>query len=43
MNFYLIFSFKDDKGLIPRICEGLFMEMSERSKTDAVSFHTEVR
>ncbi|KAF6723702.1 Kinesin-like protein KIF16B [Oryzias melastigma] len=33
---------KDDKGLIPRICEGLFMEMSERSKTDAVSFHTEV-
>ncbi|XP_030604333.1 uncharacterized protein kif16bb [Archocentrus centrarchus] len=31
-----------DKGLIPRICEGLFWEISHRSKSDAVSFHTEV-
>uniref|UniRef100_A0AAZ1Y190 Kinesin motor domain-containing protein n=1 Tax=Oreochromis aureus TaxID=47969 RepID=A0AAZ1Y190_OREAU len=31
-----------DKGLIPRICEGLFWEISHRSKSDAVTFHTEV-
>uniref|UniRef100_UPI003AADD251 uncharacterized protein kif16bb n=1 Tax=Centroberyx gerrardi TaxID=166262 RepID=UPI003AADD251 len=31
-----------DKGLIPRICEGLFCEISQRNKSDAVSFHTEV-
>ncbi|XP_071337285.1 uncharacterized protein kif16bb isoform X2 [Trachinotus anak] len=33
---------KEDKGLIPRICEGLFWEISQRSKSDAVSFRTEV-
>ncbi|KAG8000001.1 Kinesin-like protein KIF16B [Nibea albiflora] len=32
----------DDKGLIPRICEGLFCEISHRSRSDAVSFCTEV-
>ncbi|XP_045925981.1 uncharacterized protein kif16bb isoform X1 [Micropterus dolomieu] len=33
----------EDKGLIPRICEGLFYEISHRSKMgDAVSFCTEV-
>ncbi|TKS85385.1 Kinesin-like protein KIF16B [Collichthys lucidus] len=32
----------DDKGLIPRICEGLFCEISHRSRNDAVSFCTEV-
>ncbi|KAM4607373.1 uncharacterized protein kif16bb isoform 3-T3 [Polymixia lowei] len=31
-----------DKGLIPRICEGLFCEISERNASDAVSFRTEV-
>ncbi|KAJ3610331.1 hypothetical protein NHX12_022424, partial [Muraenolepis orangiensis] len=31
-----------DKGLIPRICEGLFCEISLRSERDAVSFRTEV-
>ncbi|TNN74361.1 Kinesin-like protein KIF16B [Liparis tanakae] len=33
---------KDDKGLIPRICEGLFCEISRRGKSEAVSFRTEV-
>ncbi|XP_019121788.2 uncharacterized protein kif16bb isoform X2 [Larimichthys crocea] len=32
----------DDKGLIPRICEGLFCEISHRSRNDTVSFCTEV-
>ncbi|KAG7512172.1 kinesin KIF16B [Solea senegalensis] len=32
----------EDKGLIPRICEGLFKEISHRSKSDSVSFRTEV-
>lgn len=32
----------DDKGLIPRICEGLFCEISHRSRSDTVSFCTEV-
>ncbi|KAM8860378.1 uncharacterized protein kif16bb [Spinachia spinachia] len=31
-----------DKGLIPRICEGLFSEISRRGKSEAVSFRTEV-
>ncbi|KAF0027320.1 hypothetical protein F2P81_020061 [Scophthalmus maximus] len=31
-----------DKGLIPRICEGLFWEIAQRGKSDAVSFCTEV-
>uniref|UniRef100_A0A8C6SEU0 Kinesin motor domain-containing protein n=1 Tax=Neogobius melanostomus TaxID=47308 RepID=A0A8C6SEU0_9GOBI len=30
-----------DKGLIPRICDGLFEQISEKSK-NTVSFHTEV-
>ncbi|XP_075339095.1 uncharacterized protein kif16bb [Odontesthes bonariensis] len=33
---------KEDKGLIPRICEGLFLEISQRGKSETVSFHTEV-
>ncbi|XP_072247731.1 uncharacterized protein kif16bb [Leuresthes tenuis] len=33
---------KEDKGLIPRICEGLFLEISQRGKSQTVSFHTEV-
>ncbi|XP_029962421.1 uncharacterized protein kif16bb [Salarias fasciatus] len=32
---------EEDRGLIPRVCEGLYREMAQRSKTD-VSFHTEV-
>ncbi|XP_074532189.1 uncharacterized protein kif16bb [Halichoeres trimaculatus] len=32
----------EDKGLIPRICEGLFDEMFQRCQNDAVSFQTEV-
>ncbi|KAK0150248.1 Kinesin-like protein KIF16B [Merluccius polli] len=31
-----------DKGLIPRICEGLFCEISARNEGDAMSFRTEV-
>ncbi|XP_047458312.1 kinesin-like protein KIF16B isoform X2 [Mugil cephalus] len=39
---YTMMGRKDDKGLIPRICEGLFFEISRRAQCDAVSFHTEV-
>ncbi|XP_069545908.1 uncharacterized protein kif16bb [Brachyistius frenatus] len=39
---YTMMANKEDKGLIPRICEGLFLEISHRSKSDGVSFHTEV-
>ncbi|KAM7385797.1 hypothetical protein PAMP_001853 [Pampus punctatissimus] len=39
---YTMMGHTEDKGLIPRICEGLFCEISQRSKTDAVSFCTEV-
>ncbi|XP_040906336.1 uncharacterized protein kif16bb [Toxotes jaculatrix] len=39
---YTMMGDTEDKGLIPRICEGLFLEISDRSKSDAVSFHTEV-
>ncbi|XP_012730306.2 uncharacterized protein kif16bb [Fundulus heteroclitus] len=39
---YTMMGHKLDKGLIPRICEGLFQEISNRSKSDGVSFHTEV-
>nr|XP_054605769.1 uncharacterized protein kif16bb isoform X1 [Nothobranchius furzeri] len=39
---YTMMGHKVDKGLIPRICEGLFLELSNRSKTETVSFHTEV-
>ncbi|CAL8257953.1 unnamed protein product [Lota lota] len=31
-----------DKGLIPRICEGLFCEIAARNESDARSFRTEV-
>uniref|UniRef100_A0A096MGY7 Kinesin-like protein n=1 Tax=Poecilia formosa TaxID=48698 RepID=A0A096MGY7_POEFO len=33
---------KVDKGLIPRICEGLFLEISNRSGSNGMSFHMEV-
>ncbi|XP_008428421.1 uncharacterized protein kif16bb isoform X2 [Poecilia reticulata] len=33
---------KVDKGLIPRICEGFFLEISNRSGSDGMSFHMEV-
>ncbi|XP_073337800.1 kinesin-like protein KIF16B isoform X2 [Pagrus major] len=39
---YTMMGHADDKGLIPRICEGLFSEISQRSKNNAVSFCTEV-
>uniref|UniRef100_A0AAQ5YMU7 Kinesin motor domain-containing protein n=1 Tax=Amphiprion ocellaris TaxID=80972 RepID=A0AAQ5YMU7_AMPOC len=39
---YTMMGHKEDKGLIPRICEGLFTEISHRRKSDGVSFHTEV-
>ncbi|XP_018522543.1 LOW QUALITY PROTEIN: uncharacterized protein kif16bb [Lates calcarifer] len=39
---YTMMGHTEDKGLIPRICEGLFWEISHRSKSDAVSFRTEV-
>ncbi|XP_049456450.1 uncharacterized protein kif16bb [Epinephelus fuscoguttatus] len=39
---YTMMGHTEDKGLIPRICEGLFCEISRRSMSDAVSFRTEV-
>ncbi|XP_059179887.1 uncharacterized protein kif16bb [Centropristis striata] len=39
---YTMMGHTDDKGLIPRICEGLFNEISRRGKNDAVSYRTEV-
>ncbi|XP_029304976.1 uncharacterized protein kif16bb isoform X2 [Cottoperca gobio] len=39
---YTMMGHAEDKGLIPRICEGLFCEISRRGKSDAVSFCTEV-
>ncbi|XP_051283371.1 stAR-related lipid transfer protein 9 isoform X2 [Dicentrarchus labrax] len=39
---YTMMGHTDDKGLIPRICEGLFYEITQRSTSDAVSFCTEV-
>ncbi|XP_074502637.1 uncharacterized protein kif16bb isoform X1 [Sebastes fasciatus] len=39
---YTMMGHTEDKGLIPRICEGLFSEISRRGKSDAVSFRTEV-
>ncbi|XP_035519086.1 uncharacterized protein kif16bb isoform X2 [Morone saxatilis] len=39
---YTMMGHTDDKGLIPRICEGLFYEITHRSTSDAVSFCTEV-
>ncbi|XP_056291443.1 uncharacterized protein kif16bb isoform X3 [Pseudoliparis swirei] len=39
---YTMMGHTDDKGLIPRICEGLFCEISRRGKSEAVSFRTEV-
>ncbi|XP_035848117.1 uncharacterized protein kif16bb isoform X1 [Sander lucioperca] len=38
---YTMMGHTEDKGLIPRICEGLFCEISRR-ESDVVSFHTEV-
>ncbi|XP_051816282.1 kinesin-like protein KIF16B isoform X2 [Acanthochromis polyacanthus] len=39
---YTMMGHKEDKGLIPWICEGLFTERAHRCKSDGVSFHTEV-
>ncbi|KAA8583961.1 hypothetical protein FQN60_015169, partial [Etheostoma spectabile] len=39
---YTMMGHTEDKGLIPRICEGLFCEMSQRGQSDDVSFRTEV-
>ncbi|XP_014862853.1 PREDICTED: uncharacterized protein LOC106930052 isoform X1 [Poecilia mexicana] len=39
---YTMMGNKVDKGLIPRICEGLFLEISNRSGSDSMSFHMEV-
>ncbi|XP_077352159.1 uncharacterized protein kif16bb isoform X2 [Festucalex cinctus] len=39
---YTMMGHAEEKGLIPRICEGLFSKMSERSINNVVSFHTEV-
>ncbi|MEQ2168374.1 hypothetical protein GOODEAATRI_013659 [Goodea atripinnis] len=40
---YTMMGHKVDKGLIPRICDELFLEISNRNKSEAMSFHTEVR
>nr|XP_046258652.1 kinesin-like protein KIF16B [Scatophagus argus] len=40
---YTMMGHTDDKGLIPRICEGLFCEISRRSMSDSASFSTQVR
>ncbi|XP_041644703.1 uncharacterized protein kif16bb [Cheilinus undulatus] len=39
---YTMMGNPEDRGLIPRICEGLFLQISQRSQNDDVSFHTEV-
>ncbi|XP_067371836.1 uncharacterized protein kif16bb [Channa argus] len=39
---YTMMGHEEDVGLIPRICEGFFQEISLRRKGDTVSFHTEV-
>ncbi|XP_029031111.1 uncharacterized protein kif16bb isoform X2 [Betta splendens] len=39
---YTMMGHKEDLGLIPRICEGLFQEMSDRSRIGGVSYRTEV-
>nr|XP_046258631.1 uncharacterized protein kif16bb isoform X2 [Scatophagus argus] len=39
---YTMMGHTDDKGLIPRICEGLFCEISRRSMSDSASFSTQV-
>ncbi|XP_077438024.1 uncharacterized protein kif16bb isoform X2 [Vanacampus margaritifer] len=39
---YTMMGHAEEKGLIPRICEGLFSKISERSMNNLVSFHTEV-
>lgn len=43
MHHFLILMCQEDKGLIPRLCEGLYNEMDERKSSNAVSFCTEVR
>lgn len=37
------FPLQGDSGLIPRICEGLFSQISETTRWDEASFRTEVR
>ncbi|XP_043993205.1 kinesin-like protein KIF16B isoform X3 [Gambusia affinis] len=39
---YTMMGNKVDKGLIPRICEELFLEISNRSRSDSMSFQMEV-
>ncbi|XP_040035341.2 uncharacterized protein kif16bb [Gasterosteus aculeatus] len=39
---YTMMGHTGDEGLIPRICQGLFSEISRRGKSEAVSFRTEV-
>ncbi|KAF7661214.1 hypothetical protein LDENG_00266800 [Lucifuga dentata] len=39
---YTMMGHTEEKGLIPRICEDLFNEILKRTKSGAVSFHTEV-
>ncbi|CAG6017581.1 unnamed protein product [Menidia menidia] len=39
---YTMMGDKENTGLIPRICEGLFMEMSQKGKSEMVSFQTHV-
>lgn len=43
MHHFLIWMCQEDKGLIPRLCEGLYNEMDQRKSSNAVSFCTEVR
>lgn len=43
LRLFLILMCQDDKGIIPRLCEGLYSEMDQRKSSDAVSFCTEVR
>ncbi|XP_049592334.1 uncharacterized protein kif16bb isoform X2 [Syngnathus scovelli] len=39
---YTMMGHADEKGLIPRICDGLSSKISERNTSNAVSFRTEV-
>eukprot|EP00066_Takifugu_rubripes_P012524 XP_011601790.1 PREDICTED: uncharacterized protein LOC101066561 isoform X2 [Takifugu rubripes] len=39
---YTMMGHPDDKGIIPRLCEGLYGEMDQRKSSDTVSFCTEV-
>lgn len=43
LRLFFVLMCQDDKGIIPRLCEGLYSEMDQRKSSDAVSFCTEVR